>query len=248
MSDDPFQPFLEEGYISDVVRQISGGKEASIWLCRAGEFAGDRELVVAKVYRDREHRDFRNRRVYVEGRIVLDERAGRAIRGKTGFGARVDEGLWQGHEWDVLSRLHASGVAVPEPIASTAEAMLLGFVGDDEGPAPQLRELRPEPDACADLWRQLRGAVERMLRANVVHGDLSPFNVLVHDGRIVVIDLPQAVDPRTNPNAFALLERDLHNLATWFAKRGVEIAGAELAADLWTAWEFADLVPDELVP
>ena len=248
MSDDPFQPFIEEGYITDVVRQISGGKEASIWLCRAGEFSGDRDLVVAKVYRDREHRDFRNRRMYVEGRVVLDERAERALRGKTRFGARVDEGLWQGHEWEVLRHLHASGAPVPEPIASSGEAMLLAYVGDDDGPAPQLRELRPEPDECADLWRQLRGAIEGMLRADVVHGDLSPFNVLVHDGGIVVIDLPQAVDPRTNPNAFALLQRDLRNVTTWFAKHGVDVPDAELAADLWTAWEFADLVPDDLAP
>jgi RIO kinase 1 len=248
LSDDPFQPFFEEGYITDVVRQISGGKEASIWLCRAGEFAGDRDLVVAKVYRDREHRDFRNRRMYVEGRVVLDERAERALHGKTRFGARVDEGLWQGHEYEVLRHLHGSGAPVPEPIASSGEAMLLAYVGDDDGPAPQLRELRPDPDECADLWRQLRAAIERMLRADVVHGDLSPFNVLVDEGRIVVIDLPQAVDPRTNPNAFTLLQRDLHNVTTWFAKHGVEVPDAELATDLWTAWEFADLVPDDLVP
>ncbi|MEO8293683.1 MAG: RIO1 family regulatory kinase/ATPase, partial [Actinomycetota bacterium] len=86
----------------------------------------------------------------------------------------------------------------------------------------------------------------RMLFHNVVHADLSPFNLLVWEDRVRVIDLPQAVDPRFNPNAWDLLARDLRNVCTWFAGHGVDTDAETLAADLRTGFEFAELVPPDL--
>jgi RIO kinase 1 len=80
----------------------------------------------------------------------------------------------------------------------------------------------------------------------VVHGDLSPFNILVWEGRISVIDLPQAVDPKKNRHAEALLTRDVERVCEHFARRGVARDPVRIAEDLWTAWTFADLVPEEL--
>ena len=97
-----------------------------------------------------------------------------------------------------------------------------------------------------DLFEQCIRAVERMLFHDVVHGDLSPFNILVWDGRISVIDLPQAVDPKKNRHAEALLARDIERVCEHFARRGVAGDPARIAGDLWTAWTFADLVPEEL--
>ena len=80
----------------------------------------------------------------------------------------------------------------------------------------------------------------------MIHGDLSAYNVLVWEGRAIVIDLPQAVDPRKNRHAPALLERDVRRICDHFARFGVVSSPERIAADLWTAWEFADLVPEEL--
>jgi RIO kinase 1 len=88
--------------------------------------------------------------------------------------------------------------------------------------------------------------VELFLYRNVIHGDLSPYNVLVWDGRVVVIDLPQAVDPRKNRHAHALLERDVERVCEFFGRFGVRQNAHRLAADLWTSWTFADLIPEEL--
>jgi serine/threonine-protein kinase RIO1 len=63
---------------------------------------------------------------------------------------------------------------------------------------------------------------------------------------VVVIDLPQAIDPRKNRHAPALLERDVRRICEHFERFGVRSEPDQLAADLWTAWEFADLVPEEL--
>jgi RIO kinase 1 len=80
----------------------------------------------------------------------------------------------------------------------------------------------------------------------VIHGDLSAYNVLVWDGRVTIIDLPQAIDPRKNRHAPALLERDVTRICDHFARLRVRSSAGTLAGDLWTAWQFADLVPEEL--
>ena len=98
----------------------------------------------------------------------------------------------------------------------------------------------------AVVFRAVLRAIERMLYVNVIHGDLSAYNLLVWDGRVTVIDLPQAVDPRKNRHAPALLERDVRRICEYFERFGVGSEPDRLAADLWTAWEFADLVPEEL--
>ena len=198
-----------------------------------------------KAYRTRERRDFRNHQTYTAGRVVRG-RPGRAIATKTRFGREVDDAVWQGHEWETLRALHEVGVAVPAPIITFGSAILMEYVGDRDGSAPQLKDLSPDPDEARDLFDQTMREIERMLFHNVVHGDLSPFNLLVWQDRVRVIDLPQAVDPRFNPNAWDLLERDLRNVGTWFARYGVDLDVATRAADLRVGFEFAELVPPDL--
>jgi RIO kinase 1 len=101
-------------------------------------------------------------------------------------------------------------------------------------------------EEAEELLEQLLRTVERMLFRDVVHGDLSPYNVLVWDGEVTVIDFPQAVDAKKNRHARALLERDVRRIGEHFERLGVVRPWDELAADLWTAWELADLVPEEL--
>jgi RIO kinase 1 len=245
LASDVLEPFIEEGFITEVLRPLSSGKEATIHLCAAGEFSPGHELVVLKAYRAREQRDFRNHQTYTAGRVVRG-RPGRAIATKTKFGREVDEALWQEQEWETLRAMHAAGVAVPAPIITFGSAILMEYVGDRDTSAPQLKDLSPDLEDARDLFAQTMREIERMLFHNVVHADLSPFNLLVWEDRVRVIDLPQAVDPRCNPNAWDLLERDLRNVGTWFARYGVNLDSVATAADLRVGFEFAELVPPDL--
>ena len=141
----------------------------------------------------------------------------------------------------------AAPVPVPEAIEGTDDAILMSYVGDLEIAAPQLRSYVPDDlEEAEDLFDQMVHAVESMLFNNVVHGDLSPYNVLVWEGRLTVIDFPQAVDPRKNSHAEAFLRRDLERMGAYFERFGVRAPMARIASDLWTGWTFADLVPEEL--
>ncbi len=98
----------------------------------------------------------------------------------------------------------------------------MSYIGDEDDAAPQLHRYRPRDQAEAEeLLEQCLHAIERMLFHDVIHGDLSPFNVLVWEGRICVIDLPQAVDPKKNRHAESLLARDVARVCEHFARRGI---------------------------
>ncbi len=191
--------FLHEGLITDVVRIVKTGKEASVHLCRGNRSTTGEDLVALKVYHPLDRRDFRDESIYRDGEWIEERRIRAALEKKTRFGRQVQGGLWVSREWETLRALSAAGLPVPRPIASTGDAILMSYVGDLDLAAPQLRSVRPDPAEAQDLFEQILRAIERMLYVNVIHGDLSAYNLLVWDGRVTVIDLPQAVDPAQEP-------------------------------------------------
>lgn len=230
---------LGEGWITDVVRAVKSGKEASVYLCRGSDRSGER-LVAAKVYRAR--RSFHNDSGYREGEMRgWHRRQVVAATKRTAHGREVRFGAWIGREFEHLRTLHRAGARVPRPIAVEGEALLLSWIGDEDGAAPPLRNLRLEPDAARATLQTLLEQVELFLAHDLVHGDLSEYNVLYWDGRPTVIDLPQAVDPRFNRSARALLERDLRNLAAYFERCGAPFDWRRHSAVLWNRWLNSEL-------
>jgi RIO kinase 1 len=239
--------FMDEGLIERVLRPLKTGKEAAVYLCRANPRATGEDLAALKVYHPLDRRDFRDESLYRDGEFIKERRVRVALDKRTNYGRQVQGGIWVDREWETLRQLFAAGVPVPRPIQATGDAILMAYVGDPETAALQLRSLRPAgADEARGLFDQVVRAVERMLFHDVVHGDLSAYNVLIWDGRITVIDFPQAVDPRKNRHAEALLERDVRRICTHFERLGVPADAGRIASDLWTGWQFADLVPEEL--
>jgi RIO kinase 1 len=116
-------------------------------------------------------------------------------------------------------------VRVPYPVQLDGTEVLLEFIGDWETgeAAPRLAQVRTEPSVLRGLWEQMTDALSVLARAQVAHGDLSPYNTLVHEGRLVLIDLPQIVDVVANPQGADFIARDVKNVATWFAARGLDV-------------------------
>src|SRR6185295_17907670 len=116
--------------------------------------------------------------------------------------------MWVNHEFDVLSALNYAGADVPAPYACNDRAILLEFVGDGGEPADQLQHAEVSPDEAPALLDRILWNIELFMRENVVHADLSAFNMLYLRGKVTIIDFPQAVDPRQSAAAPRLLERD----------------------------------------
>jgi RIO kinase 1 len=202
---------------------IKTGKEADVHLVeRAVPGTERRALMAAKRYRTSEHRMFHRDAGYLEGRRVRRSREMRAMANRTAFGRDILAGQWANAEFAALSRLWADGVAVPYPVQCSGTELLLEFVGGEDGTAAsRLAQLRPDGDQLCDLWHQLVDALAGLARHGLTHGDLSAYNVLVHDGRLVLIDLPQVVDVVGNPQGPEYLARDVRRIGEWFTARGL---------------------------
>lgn len=215
---------------------LKTGKEADVHLVERAVPGTDRSVVLAaKRYRGSEHRMFHRDAGYVEGRRVRRSRETRAMDNRTGFGRELLAGQWAAAEFSVLSMLWGQGAAVPYPVQLDGTELLMEFIGDDGGGAPRLAQLRGgEADLAdlADLWRQCLEVLGVLARNGYAHGDLSAYNLLVHRGRLVVIDLPQAVDIVANPQGAGFLRRDAENVCRWFAAHGIRADPAEVTERL----------------
>jgi RIO kinase 1 len=220
---------------------LKTGKEADVFLLSRGVPDTDRLcLLAAKRYRSAEHRMFHRDAGYLEGRRVRESRVTRAMQSRSDFGRQAIAGLWAGAEFGALVELWRVagqlGVApmVPYPVQIIGTELLLEFIGDRETrqAAPRLSALRPDGEELTSLWRQMLDAMVVLARCGYAHGDLSPYNLLVHEGRLVVIDLPQVVDVIANPQGPTFLARDVHNVVSWFVARGLDLDESAITADL----------------
>jgi RIO kinase 1 len=218
-------PLIEDHLLLDVVRPIKSGKEAVVYLCRAHPSL-HRDLVAAKIYRPPERRSFKRDAIYQQGRergARPDVRELRAHGSKT-RGVQVRKhSAWISHEMRSLRILHDAGADVPEPFAQHGPVVLMEYIGDAAHPAPVLVNLPIEAPEAQALYDRVLRNVETFVAHHRVHADLSAYNMLLWQGRLVIIDFPQAVDPRYNGDAFDLLVRDIANANEYFAEHGANI-------------------------
>ncbi len=202
---------------------LKTGKEADVFLLRRGLPGGGRScLLAAKRYRDADHKMFQRDSAYLEGRRVRESRDSRAMAQRTAAGRQMIARQWANAEFAALSQLQRSGAPVPYPVQVLGTELVLEFIGDPDGTAaPRLAEIRPGGRELADLWDQLVEALVVLAATGLAHGDLSAYNLLVHRGRLIMIDLPQVVDVIANPRGAEFLDRDAANVARWFSARGL---------------------------
>jgi RIO kinase 1 len=234
----PYPSWLvtELAAVDDELGILKTGKEADVFLLeRALPATGRACLMAAKRYRGGDHRLFHRDAGYLEGRRVRASREMRAMRHRTDFGRNLIAQQWAVAEFAALSGLWTAGAPVPYPVQRIGTELLMEFVGDADGAAaPRLVQLRPDPRELAELWRQLVDAMVILARGGYTHGDLSAYNLLVHGGELVMIDLPQLVDIVANPQGRAFLQRDVGAVSKWFVSRGLpdDVADPEVLVEL----------------
>ncbi len=215
---------------------LKTGKEADAFLLERAvpdsDAVGERVVMVAKRYRGEDHRDFHRSAAYTSGRKVRNTRDNRAMARKSAHGRAVAAGQWAWAEWQALVRCHQLGLAVPYPVQIDGTELLMEWITSDGETAPRLAQTRPEADLLASYFDQVRDFLSELARHGLVHGDLSPYNILAAGERLVVIDLPQMVDLVGNPEGMDFLLRDCTNVCTWFRSRGLAVDEHELFSDL----------------
>lgn len=210
---------------------VKTGKEADLFLIERAVPGHKGTVLAAKRYRGTDHRDFTRSSLYEEGRRTRRSRDARALAKGSAYGRALAADHWAHAEFEALSRMYLAGAPVPYPVQVNGTELLMEFIGEGTTAAPRLAQVRDD-GALPDLLDQVVEAMRVFARAGLVHGDFSPYNLLVHQGRLVVIDLPQIVDAISNPNGLELLHRDCVNVADWFTRRRVPVNPEQLFAEL----------------
>ena len=237
------QALIDDGVIDAVVRSLKSGKEAAVYVVRAGS-----ELRCAKVYKNMSQRSFQQRAQYQEGRQVRGSRQTRAIGKRTKFGRKEEESAWKNTEVDALYKLMDAGVRVPKPYGYSDGVLVMELVTDAEGrSAPSLGDVELTADQAREYHHFLVQQVQRMLGVGLIHGDLSEYNVLVGAEGPVIIDLPQAVNAAGNNSARAMLLRDVDNLTATLARFAPELSTTRYGEELWQLFESGQLHTDSVL-
>jgi len=233
----------EHQWISDVLRKVKGGKEASVYLCKPGAALPNADYAAAKVYRPRMLRNLRNDGLYrqgrtdldSEGRQVIDDGMLHAMQKKTEYGRELLHQSWMAYEFTSMQDLHAAGADVPEPYTLSNNAILMEYIGGLDGSAPTLNEVDLDRAEAKLLFERVLRNLDLMLAHERIHGDLSAYNILYWDGDITLIDFPQVVSPRVNRHAFRIFERDVKRVCDYFTQQGIKTNPKGLAHELWTS-------------
>jgi RIO kinase 1 len=205
------------GFLDELIAGIKTGKEASVFLGKNSD-----GFVAVKVYTDLRVRSFKRDASYREGRFIGDSRIERAIEQGSQKGLNAHQILWVEEEFRQMKHLYGHGVNVPEAIAVNGISLIMEFIGDEHGnPAPRISDLRLKKDEADEAFRQSVQNLKLIVKSGRVHGDYSAFNILWHNEKAVIIDFPQVIEFKNNPNANAFLERDIHSLCKSFRKQGI---------------------------
>lgn len=232
--------FYQQDWIEDIIKMVNGGKEATVYLCSRPETAL-KYLLAAKIYRPRQFRNLKKDHLYREGRdqldatgrVIHDDRSLHAMRKRTGFGQDLLHASWIGHEFRTMQLLYKAGVDLPQPYASSENAILMDFIGDERVSAPTLNTVSLGSSEAKQLFERAIFNIEMMLRVNRVHADLSAYNILYWQGGIKLIDFPQAINPDENRNAYRIFARDVERICEYFALQGIKSDSVKLAGRLW---------------
>jgi RIO kinase 1 len=211
---------------------LKTGKEADVFLLERAT-RDESVVMAAKRYRSHEDRMFQRDSGYTEGRRMRNSRDRRAAAKGTRWGRSVQAGQWAMAEFGYLSQFWRAGLPVPYPVQLDGTEILMELITLQDGSgAPRLAQTRPAREQLEVYWEQLRQAMIVMAGFGLAHGDLSPFNILATEERIVIIDIPQAVDIISNPQGMDFLARDCRNVCTWFTARGLPVDAEELLGEL----------------
>lgn len=191
---------LNKGTIDQINGCISTGKEANVYHARSKtgiEFAIKIYKTSILVFKDRDK--------YVTGEY-------RFRHGYCRSNPRKMVRTWAEKEMRNLNRLHQVGIKAPKPIELKSHVLLMDFIGTEGWPSPKLKDAILTVSDARKLYRECIEIMWKLYHnCKLVHADLSEYNILYHQGSLVIIDVSQSVE-HDHPMALEFLRIDCTNI------------------------------------
>ena len=133
--------------------------------------------------------------------------------------------IWVRKEFRNLKRMRKYGIRVPEPISSLKNVLIMEFIGSNETASPRLKDVNIE-DPISIFEEILKMTAVNWQICDLVHADLSEYNILWKDNTPWIIDVGQGVTSR-HPSANEFLVRDVTRITNWINKQGFDYSVAD---------------------
>ena len=202
--------FHSKHLFDELTQTVALGKEANIFIASAKP-----KQIIVKIYR-LQNANFNKMYDYIKYDPRYDYLKGK--KRKTIF-------AWTQREYRNLLKAREAGARVPKPIAFKDNMILMELIGNNNEPAPELKDAPPQNSKS--FLKDIIEQVKKMWKSDLIHGDLSSFNILNNDEKPVLIDFSQSTI-RRNPQALELLERDIKNVCVYFKKLGLKTKKEEI--------------------
>ncbi|XP_046863792.1 serine/threonine-protein kinase RIO3-like isoform X2 [Xenia sp. Carnegie-2017] len=200
---------------------ISTGKEACVFHAFGGKMENTtvpHECAI-KVFKTTLN-EFKTRDRYIKDDHRFKDRLGKQNPRKT-------IKLWAEKEMCNLSRMCHAGIRCPQVVLLKKQVLVMSFIGSNQLPAPKLKDVVLTSSQATQAYEQCKEMMCTMYeKCNLIHADLSEYNMLWHENNLYFIDVSQSVEPR-HPHALEFLYRDCRNVTSFFEKFGVEVLSAE---------------------
>jgi RIO kinase 1 len=201
--------FYNKGIIAKLNFIIARGKEADLYISEAGnsEEVKGHTYIILKFFRIETSSFFK-----MEDYMVGDPRFGKI---NTNSKYEIVK-TWCKKEYGNLEIAAKAKVHAPKPFMFNGSILAMSFIGRDSIPAPRLKDV--ELDNPAEMLNLILDDMRKLYRANLVHADVSEYNILISEKIPYMIDFGQAVVLK-HPSAREFLKRDVRNVLSYFSKR-----------------------------
>lgn len=224
--DDPnLQDLYEQGILTEIIREIKSGKEATVYLAD-----GQYGLMATKIYRDEATRAFSKDQIYKAGRHISHQNRKKITNLASKNQMKPEQSLWIYHEYRTIWEFYKAGIRVPKPligpsvhdIAKAGRVVLMEYIGSENEAAPRLSDVSLDKEEAQNAWEQSLAILKQVLKLGKVHGDFSTYNLLWWDNEAILIDFPQVVNINENKHAKQILKTDLNSLCKSFQVLGID--------------------------
>lgn len=206
---------VNAGILESVSGCISEGKESVVFYAKGGKMEDKvvPDECAIKVFKTTLN-EFKNRDKYIKDDYRFKERFSK-------LNPRKVIRMWAEKEMHNLTRMQQAEVPCPEVVILKKHVLVMSFIGKDQVPAPKLKDVKLSREDMKQAYYQVLHMMQQLYHeCNLVHADLSEYNLLWHDGKVWLIDVSQSVEP-THPYGLQFLFRDCTNVSQFFQKSGV---------------------------